>query len=119
MTIGSDFPACSAPLDRCSPLFNMERTITRKSVGQPDSVIFGSEDKRLSVAQAIKSHALDAAYQVRSEHKVGSIEVGKLADIVVLSENLFEIEPSDIYKKTAVLLTMVDGRVVYDKSDKK
>ena len=113
VTLGADFPACGGPISSCSPLHMMESAITRQSYGQPDSDIVGSGEERLSVGEAIKSQTLDSAFQVRMEDKIGSIEVGKLADLVVLADNLFEISPNEIHQ-TAVLLTMVDGRVVYD-----
>ena len=52
------------------------------------------------------------AHQLRLEHKVGSIEVGKHADLIVLENNLFEIPASRI-AGTAIAMTMMDGRVTY------
>ena len=46
------------------------------------------------------------------EDQIGSIEVGKKADLVVLNRNLFEIDAYEIHK-TSVLLTVMDGNVVY------
>jgi len=47
------------------------------------------------------------------EDKIGSLEVGKLADLIVLDENVFDIDPHDIYKEK-VELTMMDGKVRHD-----
>jgi predicted amidohydrolase YtcJ len=47
------------------------------------------------------------------DDKIGSLEVGKMADLVVLDHNLFDIDPHDI-NKTKVLLTIMNGKVVYD-----
>lgn len=51
-----------------------------------------------------------AAYGTGVQEMIGSLEVGKLADLFVLDQNLFEIDPHDIYK-TKVLLTIMDGRL--------
>ena len=55
------------------------------------------------------------AYQIRMERDVGSIEVGKLADLVVLEKNLFDIPPSEIHK-TKVLMTVMNGQVRHERS---
>jgi predicted amidohydrolase YtcJ len=55
---------------------------------------------------------LDAAFASHREKQEGSLEVGKLADFVVLSNNLLEMKPQDIAKVT-VLRTIVGGRQVY------
>ena len=47
------------------------------------------------------------------EHDIGSIEVGKLADLIVLEKNLFEVAPQDIHK-TKVLMTVMNGKVTHE-----
>ena len=58
---------------------------------------------------------MGAAYQIGWDDIIGSIEVGKRADLVVTSQNLFEIEPSEIHK-THALLTMLNGKVVHEEA---
>ena len=58
---------------------------------------------------------MGAAYQMGWEDIIGSIEVGKRADFVVPSQNIFEIDHSEIHK-TNVLLTMLNGVVVHEKA---
>ncbi|MDH4048810.1 MAG: amidohydrolase family protein, partial [Gammaproteobacteria bacterium] len=53
-----------------------------------------------------------AAFVNRTEKETGSVEIGKLADLVVLDQNLFEIEAKDI-SETKALLTLFEGRPVY------
>jgi hypothetical protein len=65
------------------------------------------------VEQGIRAYTIDNAYQMRMENELGSIEPGKLADLVVLEENLFEIEKHGIHK-VQVLLTMMNGKIVFD-----
>ena len=48
------------------------------------------------------------------EDEIGSLEVGKKADLVVLDRNLFETDPYEIHK-TEVVMTLMDGNVVYQK----
>jgi predicted amidohydrolase YtcJ len=68
----------------------------------------------LSLDQAIAAYTINGAYLQHSEHKTGSIEVGKLADLVVLEQNLFEMPPLEIHTvKTD--MTVFDGRIVYER----
>jgi len=68
--------------------------------------------ERISLADAIKGYTLNAAYSGHREKDEGSLEAGKLADFIVVSQDLFKIEPSKI-GVTQVLLTMVGGQVAY------
>jgi predicted amidohydrolase YtcJ len=60
----------------------------------------------------IAMYTIDAAYANRLDRETGSIEVGKLADLVVLDRNLFEVRPRDIHT-VKVLRTLLEGRTVY------
>ena len=66
----------------------------------------------MSVAEAIRAVTIDAAWQLRMEDKLGSLEVGKLADLVVLDGNPFKVEPAAI-ADINVLLTMMDGNFTH------
>ena len=72
------------------------------------------ESERLGLEALVKGYTLSGAYQLRMERKLGSIELGKLADLVVLDKNLFEVDRYEISKlsPSAVLL---EGRVVSGK----
>jgi predicted amidohydrolase YtcJ len=61
---------------------------------------------------AIALYTINAAYQNQQERETGSIEVGKLADLVVLEKNLFEIAPSEIHR-VRVLRTLLEGKTVH------
>ena len=69
-------------------------------------------DERISRDQALRGMTIDAAYASFSESAVGSLEVGKKADFVVLSHDIMRIPFHEILK-TKVKVTAVDGRVVY------
>jgi predicted amidohydrolase YtcJ len=66
----------------------------------------------LTVAQAIDGYTLGAAFAGRREKTEGSLEVGKFADLIILSQNIFDIDPHKI-RTTKVVTTIVGGRIVY------
>jgi len=68
---------------------------------------------KVSLSDAVHAYTLGGAYGMHREKDEGSIETGKLADLIVVSQNIFEVEPRHI-AKTEVVLTMVGGRVVRD-----
>ena len=87
--------------------------VTRKTVkGTPPEGWF--PDERISMEDAIKAYTLNTAFANFEENIKGSVEVGKLADLAVLSQNLLEIEPDKILG-TEVLYTIVGGKIVYEK----
>ncbi|MFC0118651.1 amidohydrolase [Pseudoalteromonas xiamenensis] len=66
----------------------------------------------ISLEEAIKAYTLSGAYAMRQERKVGSLEIGKEADFIILDKNLFELTPSQI-KRVTVLSTYVKGERQY------
>ena len=70
-------------------------------------------DQRVSVDSALRALTVDGAYLEFGENNKGSIETGKLADFVVISEDPYRIDPSDL-KDLEVLSTVIGGDVVYD-----
>jgi predicted amidohydrolase YtcJ len=72
-------------------------------------------EQRLTMAEAIKHYTLGSAYASFEEDIKGSLEVGKLADMVVLSQDLLKPNPKNI-PMTEVLYTIVGGKIVYDRS---
>lgn len=58
-------------------------------------------------------NALGAAYQIRLDDKVGSVEVGKLAELIVLDRNILEIDPHDIHQ-AKVTMTMMNGEIRHE-----
>ena len=88
--------------------------ITRQLACDKDFPVQPPMSERITLQQAIRAYTLDAAYQLRLEDQIGSIEVGKQADLVVLSDNLFKLAPYDIHA-ASVALTMVNGKVVFEK----
>lgn len=113
LSFGSDFPATGVGELGLSPILQMEIGHTRQLPGEPDALVQPRESERLSIANLIRGYTIDAAYQLRLEDRVGSIEVGKKADLVVVDKNLFEIDAYSIHD-ASVVLTMFDGRIVYE-----
>jgi predicted amidohydrolase YtcJ len=107
MASASDFPV-TIPFD---PLIAIQTGITRSEIGKtPEEILWPAE--RASLEDMIVSFTYNGAYANFLEHKTGSIELGKQADIIVLEQNLFEIPPTEI-ANTKVLLTLVDGKEVF------
>ncbi len=71
-----------------------------------------NESERVSLATMIAAYTINGAWLMHQEDKVGSIEPGKQADIVVLDHNLFEIPAVDI-NEVQVVMTLLDGETVY------
>ncbi|UCE20630.1 MAG: amidohydrolase [Gemmatimonadota bacterium] len=104
---GSDFPVESP-----NPLWGIYAAVTRQDhQGWPKGGWY--PEQKLSVYEAVKGFTLDAAYGAFEEDIKGSLEVGKLADLVVLSKDIFEVPAGEILN-TEVLMTVVGGEVVYE-----
>lgn len=107
LAFGSDWPVVTL-----NPWPGVQNAVTRQTTeGNPPGGWLPQE--RISLADTIKAYTLGAAFAGRREKTEGSIEPGKLADLIVLSQDLFTIKPSEIVK-TEVMLTMVGGKVVYE-----
>ena len=92
-------------------MLGLYAAVTRQTVtGQPAAGWFPNE--RISIEDAIRAYTYGTAYANFEETIKGSIEVGKLADLTVLSKNLLKIPPRD-YLTTEVAYTIVNGKVVY------
>jgi predicted amidohydrolase YtcJ len=71
-------------------------------------------EQRISVAETIAAYTIGAAYSGHREKTEGSLESGKVADLIIVSQNPFEANPHEL-RKTEVVLTLVGGRVVYQR----
>jgi hypothetical protein len=110
LAFGSDWPIVTL-----SPWPGIQNAVTRQTTeGKPAGGWLPSE--RVSLPDAIKGYTLNGALAGHRETDEGSLEVGKLADFIVISQDILKVAPSKI-GETQVLLTVVGGRVVY-KSDR-
>jgi predicted amidohydrolase YtcJ len=106
VTFGSDFPASGIP--GAWPVYNMAIGATRQLPGEP---IQGDAAQRLTIEELVRGYTIDAAYQLRMEDQVGSVEEGKRADLVSLRANIFEL-PREALFNPLVDATILDGEVV-------
>ncbi len=106
--LSSDFPVVEI-----EPLHEVYGAVTRQTFsGKPDGGWY--PEQKITLAEALKAYTWGSAYIEGCENDFGTLEEGKLADIIVLDRNLFDIEPIDFIDGEAVL-TMLDGQIVYQK----
>jgi len=102
---GSDFPIESA-----NPFFGLHASVTRQDQdNQPKSGWFPEES--LALKQAFKTFTVNAAYAAHQENIIGSLSQNKKADFILIDQDIFKIEPTEIWK-TKVLETWVDGKQI-------
>lgn len=110
VTSGTD-----SPVEPVNPIANFYAAVTRKTLkGVPET---GFEPaQKLTRMEALSAMTLAAAYAAFEEQDKGSIEVGKLADLTVLNQDLISVPEAEILD-TRVLMTIVGGAVVYERND--
>jgi predicted amidohydrolase YtcJ len=108
-TIGADLGGVDIP--EINPMLHIEAAVTRQRPGHPNDNIMVKR-QRMSLADALKAYTINGAYQLRMEDKIGSIKVGKKADLVFLEKDLFKVDTYSIHS-TKVMQTMMDGKVTY------
>lgn len=106
--VGSGFPYDN----QINPFIQMYFLIMRSNIESSTKAI-PNQDQKLTILEALKSYTLWAAYSSFEEKIKGSLEKGKNANMVVLSDDIFTQNP-DILLKTKVLKTIIDGIVIYD-----
>ena len=108
MCFGTDWYV--APLN---PLLGIYAAVTRRTLDNknPDGWI---PEQMISVEDAIKCYTLNSAYASFEENIKGTIETGKLADLIILSDDILTIDPIKI-KDAKVEMTMFDGKIIYNK----
>jgi predicted amidohydrolase YtcJ len=115
LVFGSDWP-CTFPPDPFTAIQqSLERTV--RPVFAPytpfPNKVAGSPQESLSVVQAVDAYTRGGAYAAYIDEDVGTLEPGKLADLAVLTQDIFNV-PAAAIGNTQVLLTMVGGRIVFD-----
>lgn len=108
MCFGTDWYV--APLN---PLLGIYAAVTRRTLDDKNPEGWIPEQK-ISVEDAIKCYTVNSAYASFEENIKGTIETGKLADLIILSDDILTIDPNKI-KDAKVEMTMFDGKVIYNK----
>lgn len=108
LAFGTDWTV--APLD---PMLSIYAAVTRRTLDDKNPNGWVPEQK-ITVEEAVRAYTVGSAYAEFAEKIKGSLTPGKLADIVMLDQNIFEIDPVQIQNAHAVL-TIMDGRIVYEK----
>ncbi len=111
MAFGSGSPV--APLN---PLSGIYAAVTRRTLDdkKPNGWI---PEQKIPVEEAVHAFTYGSAYAEFQENEKGTIAAGKLADLVILSDDIFAINANDI-SKAKVITTIVDGKVIYESADK-
>jgi predicted amidohydrolase YtcJ len=115
LSFGSDYPATGAGTLGMSPLFNIEIGHTRQNAGEENGPIQPNINERLDLASLIHGYTMGGAKQLGMENSIGSITVGKKADMIVLDKNLFETQVHSIHQ-IKVLRTFLGGQTIYQAS---
>jgi predicted amidohydrolase YtcJ len=111
LALGTDWEV--APLD---PMQTVYAAVTRATLDGKNSQGWFPEQK-LSVAETIEAYTLGSAYAEFQEKEKGSLTPGRLADMVLVSDDLFTIPPEKI-RDAHVLKTILGGKLIYDSSEK-
>jgi predicted amidohydrolase YtcJ len=107
LAFGSDSPV--APMN---PVFGIYAAVTRRTLDDKNPNGWIPEQK-ISVDEAVRGFTWGSAYGEFQENIKGTLEVGKVADIVILSDDIFAIDPVKI-SQTKVMMTIVDGRMAFE-----
>jgi predicted amidohydrolase YtcJ len=98
LAFGSD-----ASITELNPLYGIEAAVINKN---------GEKTQAITVEEAVRAYTVGAAYAEFQENVKGTIAAGKLADFVILSDDIFAIKP-EMIGETQILTTVVDGKIVY------
>jgi predicted amidohydrolase YtcJ len=112
LPISSDFPG-----ETLNPFYGIYAAVTRQDPqGNPEGG--WTPEQRMTPEEALKGYTIEAAYAEFEETQKGSIEIGKLADLIVVSTDPAKAGPKELLR-TLVLKTFIDGKVVYSNKQAK
>jgi predicted amidohydrolase YtcJ len=112
LAFGTDWSV--APLN---PLYGVYAAVTRRTLDDKNANGWIPEQK-ITVEETVRAYTQGSAYAEFQENVKGTISVGKLADFIILSDDIFTINPINI-GKTQVLKTIMDGKIIYETVDNK
>ena len=109
LAFGTDWPV--APLD---PMLGLYAAVTRATLDGKNAGGWIPEEK-ITLAEAIEAYTMGSAFAEFQEREKGSITPGKLADLVILSDNIFQLKPEAI-RNVKLQTTIVGGEVIYERT---
>ncbi|HET7881461.1 MAG TPA: amidohydrolase [Acetobacteraceae bacterium] len=112
LSLGTDWPAAGY-YSTYRPLEAIEIATTRRELNKPEGPQLLPVDEVIPLGAALRAATIGPAWQLGMDREIGSIEAGKLADLVVLENNLFEIAPDRIHR-TKVAMTVMNGQVRHE-----
>jgi predicted amidohydrolase YtcJ len=95
-----------------NPLLTLYAATTRRTIDGKNPKGWVPEQK-ITIEEAVKAYTVGSAYAEFQDTVKGIISPGKLADLVILSRDIFTIDPTEI-ENVKVVFTLMDGRVVYE-----
>ena len=101
------------PTQSNNPFYSIETGVTRDDA-LVDSGVESNTDQTLSVKDWVDGFTRFAAMQLGIEDETGSISVGKKADLIIVNQNIFEVDPKNI-SDSSIDMTMFGGEVVYSR----
>ena len=107
LTFGSD-----APVESPNPFLGLHAAVTRRRTDGTPSAEGWYPEQKLTLAEALSAYTLGAAYAANAEHRLGKLSEGYLADLIVLEQDIFSIDPNDLLSINAAA-TMFNGEWVY------
>ena len=110
VTYGSDIPGVT--IAEIPPLIQIGALLTRQRPGHPDDRPLVPR-QRIGLHDALRGYTANGAFQLMLDDRAGTLEAGKAADLVVLGEDLFRVDPHEVHA-VPIVLTMMDGRITHD-----
>jgi len=115
VSLGTDWPAAGY-YSTYRPLDAIETATSRRELGKALGPQLAPADEAIPLEAALKAATMGPAWQLGIDHEVGSIEVGKFADLIVMEKNLFDVPQHEIHK-TKVLMTVMNGKVTHEEQN--
>ncbi len=110
LAFGSD-----APVESPNPFLGLHAAVTRRRADGSPSAEGWYPEQKLTLAEALSAYTLGAAYAANAEHRLGKLAENYLADLIVLDQDVFSIDPNDLLTMNASA-TMINGEWVYTSS---
>jgi predicted amidohydrolase YtcJ len=99
------------PVSTLNPMEGIEVAVTHRGLGMSDDKASYNEENIIDLYESLESYTINSAELLGLKKYVGSIEEGKLADLIILDKNIFKIDPWMIHS-AKVIWVMINGEVI-------